>query len=128
LGNDWKSAISSTSGRDGIFAKSSCSDISRQSAKSEIRKTVDIETLPRIPYLLWLGPVTRTFQLKLVRQVLLATDTGKRPRGRPRARWRDYITDLACSRHGLEPAELCEITENCDVFRVVLGLLHPRVS
>ena len=42
--------------------------------------------------------------------------------GRPKTRWRDYITDLAWSRLGVEPAELSEIAGNHEVFRV-LGLL-----
>jgi len=45
-----------------------------------------------------------------------ATPTGKRPRGRPRIRWRDNISDLACSRRGLEPAKLSEIAEKRVVF------------
>jgi len=42
----------------------------------------------------------------LARQVLLATPTGKRPKNRPRTRWSDYISDLARSPLGVEPAEL----------------------
>jgi len=59
---------------------------------------------------------------------LQSTPTGKRPRGRPRTRWRDYISDLAWSRLCLEPAELFEIATDCEVFRVLLGLLTPRIS
>jgi len=41
------------------------------------------------------------------RQVLVATTPkGKHPRDRPRSRWRDYISDLAWSRLGVEPTEL----------------------
>jgi len=36
---------------------------------------------------------------------LQSTPTEKRPRVRPRTRWRDYISDLAWSRLGVEPAE-----------------------
>ena len=48
-------------------------------------------------------------QERLARQVLLATPTEKRLRGCPRTRWSDYISDLAWSRLGVEPAELSEI-------------------
>jgi len=59
------------------------------------------------------------------KQALRATvyTTGKRPRGRPRTRWRDYTSDLAWSRLGVDPAELSEIAVDREVFRVLLGLL-----
>jgi len=47
---------------------------------------------------------------KMVRQVLLATPTGKRPRCRPRTRRSDYISDIAWFCLGFEPAEISEIT------------------
>jgi len=59
---------------------------------------------------------------------LQPTPKGKRPRGRPRTRCLDYISDLAWSRFGLEPAELSGIAVDCEVFRVLLGLLPPRIS
>jgi len=59
---------------------------------------------------------------RLARQVLLATLTGKRSRGRPRTRWSDYISDLAWSRLGIKPEELSEIAIDCEVSRD-LGLL-----
>ena len=53
------------------------------------------------------------------RQVLLAKPTGKRPRGRPRTRWSNYISDLARARLGVDRAELPEISDfDCEVFRV----------
>ena len=57
-----------------------------------------------------------------------STPTGKRPRGRPWTRWSDYISDLAWSRLGVEPAELSKIAVDCEVYRVLLGLLPPRLS
>jgi len=54
-------------------------------------------------------------QEKSVRQVLLATHTGKWPRGRPRTRGRDYISDLAWPRPDVDPAELSEIAVNREV-------------
>jgi len=61
------------------------------------------------------------------RQALLATSTGKRPRGRSRSRWSDYISDLAWSRLGVEPAALPEIAVDSEIFRV-LRLLPSRPS
>jgi len=38
------------------------------------------------------------------------------------------VSDLAWSRVGVEPAELPEIAEDCEVFRVLQGLLLSRHS
>jgi len=48
----------------------------------------------------------------LVRNVLIATPTGKLPKrsSKPRARWSDHISNLAWSRLRVEPAELSETT------------------
>jgi len=51
--------------------------------------------------------------------------TEKQPRGRPRTRWCDYISDLAWSQIHVEPAELSEIAENREVFRYLL--LPPAI-
>jgi len=59
---------------------------------------------------------------------LQSTPTGKQTRVRPLARWSDYITHLAWSRLGVEWAELSEIVVDSEVFRVLLGLLPPRLS
>ena len=58
---------------------------------------------------------------------LQSTPMGKRPRGRPRTRWRDFISDLAWSCLGVERAELSEIAVDRDVFWVHLGLLPPQL-
>ena len=57
---------------------------------------------------------------------MLAKTTEKRPRGLPSPRWSNYISNLAWSRLGVEPAELSEIAVDCEVFQVLLGLLPPR--
>jgi len=51
----------------------------------------------------------------LTNHVLLATSTETRPRGRPRTRWRDHLSDLTWFRPGAEPSELPEIAENRQV-------------
>ena len=63
----------------------------------------------------------------LVRQVLLAKSTGKRPRGR-RPKWSNCISYHAWSRLNVELAGLSENAVDCEVFQVLLGLLPPRPS
>ena len=43
----------------------------------------------------WFGHLMRMPPGRLPREVFLARPTGRRPRGRPRTRWRDYISSLA---------------------------------
>jgi len=61
---------------------------------------------------------SKTFRLQ-------SSPAGKLSRSRPRARWRDYISGLAWSRLGVEPAEVYLIAVDREVFRVFLGLLPP---
>jgi len=53
---------------------------------------------------------------------------GKAAKVCPRTRCRDYISDLASSGLGVETAELFKIAGDREVFRVLLGLLSPRLS
>jgi len=59
---------------------------------------------------------------------LQSTPTGKRLKVRPRTRESDYMSDLAWSGHGVEPAELSQSAVDREVFPVRLGLLPPRLS
>jgi len=52
----------------------------------------------------------------------------KRPKGRPRTRWRDDISYFAWPRLDVEPGELSKIAVDREVFRVLLRLVPPRVS
>ena len=75
---------------------------------SEIRKSLNIEPLLfRIErsQFRWFGHVNRMPQKRLPKQALLAKANGRRPVGRPRIRWTDYIEDLGWSRLGLDPSK-----------------------
>ncbi|KAI3354170.1 hypothetical protein L3Q82_018712 [Scortum barcoo] len=52
--------------------------------------------------------------------------TGRRPRGRPRTRWRDYVSQLAWERLGVPPEELEEVSGVREVWASLLRLLPPR--
>ncbi|KAI3355102.1 hypothetical protein L3Q82_017969 [Scortum barcoo] len=47
---------------------------------------------------------------RLPREVFQACPTGRRPRGRPRTCWRDYVSQLAWERLGVPPEELEEVS------------------
>ncbi|KAK3530887.1 hypothetical protein QTP70_004402 [Hemibagrus guttatus] len=47
---------------------------------------------------------------RLPGEVFQACPTGKRPQGRPRTRWRDYVSQLAWERLGVPPEELEEVS------------------
>ncbi|KAI3359537.1 hypothetical protein L3Q82_013940, partial [Scortum barcoo] len=65
---------------------------------SVIREELGVEPLLlRIErsQLRWLGHLFRMPPGRLPREVFQACPTGRRPRGRPRTRWRDYVSRLA---------------------------------
>ncbi|KAK0156607.1 LINE-1 reverse transcriptase [Merluccius polli] len=54
----------------------------------------------------WLGHLVRMPPGCLPGEVFRARPTGRRPRGRPRTRWRDYVSRLAWERLGIPQEEL----------------------
>ncbi|KAK3553138.1 hypothetical protein QTP86_031724 [Hemibagrus guttatus] len=58
----------------------------------------------------WLGHLFRMPPGRLPGEVFRACPTGKRPRGRPRTRWRDYVSWLAWERLRVPPEELEEVS------------------
>ena len=96
-----------------------------------IRKSLNIEPLLlRIErsQLRWFGHVSRMPQKRLPKQALHAKANGRRPVGRPRTRWTDYIEDLGWNRLGLRPSEMMEVMEDREVWRLNLELLPPQPS
>ena len=95
---------------------------------SEIRKSLNIEPLLlqiERSQLRWFGHASRMPQERLPKQALLATANGRRPVGRPRTRWTDYIEDLGWNRLGLGPSEMMEVMEDREVWRLNLEILPP---
>ena len=65
-------------------------------------------------------------QERLPKQALLAKAKGRRPVGRPRTRWTDYIKDLGWNGLGLLPSEIMEMMEDREVWRLNLELLDSQ--
>jgi len=116
LGDDWNNTVKKADGRGGIFAKSPLCETSWQWA--QVWNPWGTEC-----------PATSPNRENLaIPAVKRSTPTGKQPRGSPRTKWREYISDLAWPRFGLEAEELSEIDVDREVFRVLLGLLLLRIS
>ncbi len=78
--------------------------VAGRSLRDRVRSSVTREELRVEPLLLhiergqlrWLGHLFRMPPGRLPGKVFRARPTGRRPRGRPRTRWRDYVSRLAC--------------------------------
>ncbi|KAK3538079.1 hypothetical protein QTP70_028636 [Hemibagrus guttatus] len=89
-----------------------------RSLRDRVRSSVTREELGVEPLLLhiergqlrWLGHLFWMPPERLPGEVFRACPTGKRPRGRPRTRWRDYVFRLAWERLGVPLEELEEVS------------------
>ncbi|TKS64956.1 LINE-1 reverse transcriptase -like protein [Collichthys lucidus] len=74
----------------------------------------------------WLGHLVRMPPGRLPGETFWARPSGRRPRGRPRTRWRDYVSRLAWERLGVPLGELDEVAGEREVWATLLKLLPPR--
>ena len=96
---------------------------------ADIRDSLNIEALllrPERSQLRWYGHVTRMSQERTAKKLLCSTPIDRRPRGRPRNRWRDYVKDLSWSHLGIPAEHLSFLAEDRDAQRIQLELLPPR--
>ena len=63
---------------------------------------------------------------RTAKQLMDALPSGKRPGGRPRTRWRNYVEGLTWSRLGIPPAKLPLVARDRDAWRSQLELLPPQ--
>ncbi|KAK0156594.1 putative uncharacterized transposon-derived protein F52C9.6 [Merluccius polli] len=73
----------------------------------------------------WLGHLVRMPPRRLPGEVFRARPTGRRPRGRPRTCWRDYVSRLAWECLGIAQEELDEVAGEREVWASLLRLLFP---
>ena len=114
--------------------------VAGRSLRDRVRSSVTREELRVEPLLLhversqlrWLGHLYRMPPGRLPGRVLRACLTRKRPRGRPRTCWRDYVTWLAWERLGTFLEDLEEVSEEREIRSSLLRLLPlqpgPRLS
>ena len=62
---------------------------------------------------------------KTAKKLLCSTPIGRRPRGGPRTRWRDYVEDLSWSRLVIPPEHLPFVAQDRDACRFQLEQLLP---
>ena len=67
-------------------------------------------------------------QERLRKQALHAKANGRRPVGRPRTRWTDYIKDLGWNRLGLHSSKMMDVIKDREVWLFTLELLLPQPS
>ncbi|KAK3508316.1 hypothetical protein QTP70_021492 [Hemibagrus guttatus] len=110
--------------------------VAGRSLRDRVRSSVTREELGVEPLLLhiergqlrWLGHLFRMPPGRLPGEVFRACPTGKRPRGRPRTRWRDYVFRLAWERLGVPPEELEEVARERETFFVFHSLLKAMIK
>ncbi|KAK0150407.1 Craniofacial development protein 2 [Merluccius polli] len=108
--------------------------VAELSLRDRVRSSVIREELGVDPLLLrversqmrWLGHLVRMPPGRLPGEVFRARPTGRRPWGRPRTRWRDYLSRLAWERFGIPQEELDEVAGEREVWASLLRLLPPR--
>ncbi|PWA16842.1 hypothetical protein CCH79_00012754 [Gambusia affinis] len=108
--------------------------VSGLSLRDRVRSLVIREGLRVEPLLLhvkrsqlrWLGCLLRLPFGRLPGEVFQACPTGRRPKGRPRTRWRDYVSWLAWERLGIPPEELEQVAGEREVCASLLKLLPPQ--
>ena len=96
---------------------------------TDIRQSLNIEPLLfRIErsQLRWYSHVTRMSHERTAKQLKNALPSDKRPRERPRTRWRNYVENLAWSRLENPPAKLPLVAGDRDAWRFQLELLPPQ--
>ncbi|KAK0137740.1 hypothetical protein N1851_026044 [Merluccius polli] len=104
------------------------------SLRDRLRSSVIREELRVDPLLLrversqmrWLVHLVRMPPGRLPGEVFRARPTGRRPRGRPRTRWRNYVSRLAWECLGIPQEELDKVAGEREIWVSLLRLLPPR--
>ena len=63
---------------------------------------------------------------RTAKQLINALQVGKKPRGRPKTHWRNYVEDLAWSCLEIPPTKLPLVAGDGDAWRSQLELLPPK--
>ena len=117
--------------RNGVSRKIEGVALFNKMCSSEFRKSLNIEPLLlRIErsQLRWFGHVSRMPQERFPKQALFAKANGRRPVGRFRTRWTDYIEDFGWNYLGLHQSGMMDVIEDREVWQLNLELLPLQPS
>ena len=92
---------------------------------SVIQERLGVEPLLCIErsQLRWFGHLVRIPPGRIPRKMFQGHPAGRRPRGRPRTRRRDYISTLAWECFGIPQSELADVAGKREVWETLLELL-----
>ena len=113
----------------GFLRRISCLTSLYKVKSADIHESLNIELLLlrlERSQLRWYGHVTRMSKEKTAQKLLCSTPIGRRPRGRTRTRWRDYVEDRSWSHPGIPAEHLSFVAEDRDAWRLQLVMLPPR--
>ena len=82
----------------GFLRKISCLTLLDKVKSPDMHESLDIESLLlrlERSQLRWYGHVTRIYHERTTKKLLCSTPIGRKPRGRPKTGWRDYVEDLS---------------------------------
>ena len=68
-------------------------------------------------------PLVRMPPRRLPGEVFRAHPSGRRPPGRPRTHWKDYVSELAWVHFGIRPEELDKVAGEREVWASLITLL-----
>ena len=112
----------------GFLQKARGSSLLDKVKSTDIRQSLNTESLLlciKQLQLRWYSHETRMSHERTAKQLMDALPSGKRPRGRPIIRWRNYVKDLAWLRLGIPPEKLPLVAGDWNAWRSQLDLLPP---
>jgi len=95
---------------------------------SDIRRDFGVEPLllrVERSQLRWFGHLIKMPPERRPLEVFRAHPTWRRPRGRPRTHWRDYISRLAWERLGISQEEVESVAVEKEAWGALLSQLPP---
>ena len=96
---------------------------------ADIRESLNTESLLfqlEKSQLCWYGHVTRMSFERTAKKLLRSPPIGRKPKGRPRTQWREYVEYLSWYRLGIPPEHLSFVAKSRDAWRLQLEQPPPR--
>ncbi len=98
----------------------------RDKVRSSVQEELGVELrflCVKSSQLRWFGPLVRMPPAHLPREVFQACPAGRRPQGRSRSRWGNYISVLAGEHLGITHSELVDVARDREAWGPLQKLL-----